>query len=87
MQVYNQYAEVETLWPEPLEQSWQSLPATLVRTSIAEELASKMPHLRLADILFLAAVVNVTERPYGVITWLADFYRISRVSVYALGSV
>jgi hypothetical protein len=85
MQVYNQYAEEETLWPEPIEQSWQSLPARLVRTSIAEELASKMPHLRLADILFLAAVVNVTERPYGVITWLADFYRISRVSVYALG--
>jgi hypothetical protein len=85
MLVYNQYAETETLWPEPIEQSWQIMPAMSVRTSIAEELASKMPHLRLADILFLAAVVNVSERPYGVITWLADFYRISRVSVYALG--
>ncbi len=85
MQVYNQYAETNTLWPEPIEQSWQIMPALSPPSSIAKELASKMPHLGLADILFLAAVVHVPERPYGVITWLADFYRISRVSVYALG--
>jgi len=59
--------------------------AVLPRSPIAGELASKMPHLGLTDILFLAAVVHIPERPYGVITWLADFYRISRVSVYALG--
>ncbi len=61
------------------------MPGGLLRSVLAEELASKMPQLRLADILFLAAVVNVPERPYGVITWLADFYGISRVSVYAIG--
>jgi hypothetical protein len=44
-----------------------------------------MPHLGLADILFLAAVVHTPQRPYGAITWVADFYGISRVSVYALG--
>lgn len=85
MIVYNEYAETDTLWPEPIEQGWQIMPATSTGSSIARELASKMPHLGLADILFLAAAVNVQERPYGVVTWLADFYRISRVSVYALG--
>jgi len=85
MLVYNEYAETDSLWPEPIEQSWQIMPAMSSRSSIAGELASKMPHLGLADILLLSAVVNVPERPYGVITWLADFYRISRVSVYALG--
>ncbi|NHZ72084.1 MAG: hypothetical protein GWP17_03250 [Aquificales bacterium] len=88
MIVYNQYEDTVTHWPEPIEQSWQMLPAVstkLPRSPIAGELASKMPHLGLADILFLAAVVHVPQRPYGAITWVADFYRISRVSVYKLG--
>ena len=85
MLVYNEYAETDSLWPEVIEQSWQIMPAKSTHPKIARELASKMPHLGLADILLLAGVVNVPERPYGVITWLADFYRISRVSVYALG--
>ena len=79
MLIYNQYEDTVTRWPEPIEQSWQMMPAMSPRVPIAEELASKMPHLGLADILFLAAVVHIPERPYGVITWLADFYRISRV--------
>lgn len=85
MLVYNEYAKTDTLWPEPIEQSWQIMPGRSARSNIARKLASKMPNLGLADILLLAAVVNMQERPYGVITWLADFYRISRVSVYALG--
>jgi hypothetical protein len=46
-----------------------------------------MPHLSLADLLFVAAVVNIpsSRRPWGAITWLADVFRISRVSVYAVG--
>lgn len=85
MIVYNQYEDTVTHWPAPIEQSWQMMPALSTRSPLAEELASKMPHLGMADILFLAAVVNIPERPYGVITWLADFYSISRVSVYKLG--
>jgi hypothetical protein len=85
MIVYNQYEDTVTRWPEPIEQGWQTRGAITVRSNIAEDLASKMPHLGLADILFLAAVVHMPGRPHGVITWLADFYGISRVSVYALG--
>lgn len=85
MMVYKQYENTVAQWPEPIEQSWQMMPSGSFRSKLAEELASKMVQLRLADILFLAAVVNVPERPYGVITWLANFYGISRVSVYAIG--
>jgi len=85
MIVYNQYEDRVTHWPEPIEQSWQMMPAVSPRVPLAAKLASKMPNLGLADILFLAAVVHTPERPHGVITWLADFYGISRVSVYALG--
>ena len=53
MLVYNEYAETDTLWPEPIEQSWQIMPAKSTRSNIAGELASKMPHLGLADILLL----------------------------------
>ena len=85
MIVYTEDKETVAGWPEPIEQSWQIIPGKSPRSSIAEELASKMPHLGLADILFQSAVVNVPVGPYGVITWMADFYWISRVSVYALG--
>jgi hypothetical protein len=46
-----------------------------------------MPHLSLADVLFIAGVVNIPrpKRPWGSITWLADVFDISRVSVYAVG--
>jgi hypothetical protein len=46
-----------------------------------------MPHLSSADLLFIAAVANIpsSRRPWGAITWLADVFRISRVSVYAVG--
>jgi hypothetical protein len=86
MIVYHQHEETITRWPDPIEQGWQMRGLALSpRSPLAEELASKMPHLGLADILFLAAAVHTPARPYGVITWLADFYRISRVSVYKLG--
>ena len=83
MQTYTQYEDTVIPLPEAMEQSWQMRP--LFRPPIAEELASKMPHLGLADILFVAAVVHIPQRPYGAITRLSEFYGISRVSVYELG--
>ena len=62
MLVYNEYAETDSLWPEVIEQSWQIMPAKSTHPKIARELASKMPHLGLADILLLAGVVNITSK-------------------------
>ncbi len=61
------------------------IPAWSSRSPLAVELASKMPQLGLSDILFIAAIVHLPNRPYGSIVHLAGSYRISRVSVYKLG--
>jgi hypothetical protein len=82
MTLYTQAEERPVYWPEPQEGTWQRL-----SQGRRQAIASKMPHLSLADLLFIAAVVNIpgARRPWGAITWLADVFRISRVSVYAVG--
>lgn len=82
MTVYTKSEQTTVLWPEPMEQTWQMLGRGAGTT-----LAPKLPHLCLADLLFIGAVANIPEhrRPWGSITWLADVFSISRVSVYSLG--
>lgn len=85
MQVYNQYEDTFSSWPGAIETSWQSA-GLCPRTAVAGDLAPKLPHLGLSDILLLASLVHMPSRPYGLITWIANYYQISRVSVYALGA-
>lgn len=85
MIVYNQYEDTVTNGSEIIALKQQILPARSTRSPLAAELASKMPHLSLSDILFIAAVVNLPDRAYGSIVKLATYYSISRVSVYELG--
>lgn len=82
MTLYTQTASPAVLWPEPIESTWQSLPR-----GGSTPLAPKMPHLSLADALFIGAVTAIPgdRRPWGSITWMAETFRISRMSVYALG--
>lgn len=82
MTLYTDSKNAPVEWPEPIEGVWQKL-----NEGTANPIASKMPHLSLADVLFIAGVANIprTKRPWGAITWLADVFDISRVSVYAVG--
>lgn len=82
MTLYTQIAPSSVLWPEPMESIWQALPGGPATT-----VAKRMPHLSLADILFIGAVTAIPgdRRPWGAITWLSEVFDISRVSVYALG--
>ncbi len=79
------YTQVTTLpnvrWTEPLETTWQWL------SSSPSVPGSKLPHLGVADQLFVAAVANTARpaRPWGAITWLSEVYQISRPTVYELG--
>lgn len=82
MEVYIERREKAGWWPSPVEELWQIMP-----TGGGVELAKKLPHLGLSEVLFIAAVVNLPreERPWGIITWLSEVFRLSRVSVYRLG--
>jgi hypothetical protein len=68
-------------WPEPLETTWQMLGGAK-----ASELAPKLPHLGLSDILFLTTVLSIPgrDRPWGIVTWLAEQFGVSRPGLYAL---
>ena len=81
MTLYPQTASATVLWPEPMESIWQGLAG-----GSPTSLAPKLPHLSLADVLFISAVMAIPghRRPWGAVTWLADVFRLSRVSVYAL---
>ena len=82
MTVYTSPAPSATVtWPEPIEPVWQML-------SGHDTLAGyKRPDLSLADRLFIGAVVNLPceRRPWGSLTWLAQVFATSRVTVYAIG--
>jgi hypothetical protein len=82
MTVYSQVQKEAVLWTEPMESIWQQLS---YQGQVG--LAKKMPHLNLADVFFIGAVVNIPRsvRPWGSITWVAEMFQISRVSVYNLG--
>ena len=84
MIVYNQYEDTFIRGADPLKLGRTILPARVSRSPLSAELASKMPHLDMSSILLIAAIVHLPDRPYGTITQLANAYRISRVSVYAL---
>lgn len=82
MTVYSQAQKEPVLWAEPMESIWQQL-----GYQGQAGLAKKLPHLNLADVFFIGAVANIPRsvRPWGSITWVAEMFRISRVSVYHLG--
>jgi hypothetical protein len=79
---YPQMAAPASLWPEPLELIWQIQPGGWTR-----ECRWKRQDITLTDRAFIAAVVNLPrgQRPWGVITWLADVYHTSRETLYTIG--
>jgi hypothetical protein len=82
MTLYPQIAPTTVLWPEPIESTWQCM-----TSGTPTALAPKLPHLSLADVLFIGAVMAIPShrRPWGVVSWMAEVFNLSRVSVYALG--
>ena len=68
-------------WIEPFETGWQ-----LLGGQPATDLAPKLPHLGLADILYLSSVIHTPRdhRPWGIVSWLADVFCLSRPALYAL---
>ena len=81
MTLYLQNQQTSVTWPEPLESTWQ-----LLGGEGACDLAPKLPHLGLADILFMTTIMSLSRnrRPWGVVTWMSDVFVLSRPALYAL---
>jgi hypothetical protein len=82
MELYTQATTLpNVLWAEPMETVWQWL------TTGPSVPGSKIPHLSVADQLFVAAVASTPRpaRPWGAITWLSGVFQISRPTIYDLG--
>ena len=83
MTVYTSPAAIANVtWPEPIESVWQLLGGAEPGLP-----GYKRRDLSLADRLFIGAVVNLPSerRPWGCVTWLADRFATSRVTLYAIG--
>ena len=81
MTLYRQKQPTGITWPEPLEITWH-----LLGGESACALAPRLPHLGLADILFMSTVMHLPrpQRPWGMVTWMADVFLLSRPALYAL---
>ncbi len=81
MTFYTETVENRVFWPAPIERMYQ-----LLGGGEATHLAPKLPHLGMADILFMTLVMNLPKerRPWGIVTWMSDVFGLSRPSLYAL---
>jgi hypothetical protein len=81
MTLYLQNQQTSVTWPEPFESTWQLLGGTY-----AHELAPKLPHLGLVDILFMTTIMSLPrqQRPWGIATWMSDVFALSRPALYGL---
>ena len=83
MTLYLQKQQTSATWPEPIESTWQMLGG-----DYGCELAPKLPHLGLTDILFMTTIMSLSrqQRPWGVVTWMSDVFLLSRPALYALSA-
>ncbi len=81
MTLYLQNQQTSVTWPEPLESTWQRLGGVQ-----ACDVTPKLPHLGLADILFMTTIMSLPrgQRPWGIATWMSEIFVLSRPSLYAL---
>lgn len=81
MTLYLQHQQTSVAWPEPFESTWQ-----LLGGKCAHDLTPKLPHLGMADILFMTTIMSLPrpQRPWGIATWMSHVFLLSRPALYAL---
>jgi hypothetical protein len=79
--LYTETQEMSPLWPEPIEHIYQ-----LLGGGDASGIAPKLPHLGLSDILFMVLIMSLPRerRPWGIATWMATTFMLSRTGLYDL---
>jgi hypothetical protein len=81
MELYPTATANAACWPGMIESGYQ-----LLGGGEATELAPKLPHLGLADVLFMTSIMSIPRerRPWGIVTWLSDAFLLSRPALYNL---
>jgi hypothetical protein len=81
MELYPTVTANAACWPGMIESGYQ-----LLGGGEATELAPKLPHLGLADVLFMTSIMSIPRerRPWGIVTWLSDAFLLSRPALYNL---
>lgn len=81
MELYPIVTTNAACWPGMIESGYQLLGGGKV-----SELAPKLPHLGLADVLFMTSIMSIPRerRPWGIVTWLSDAFLLSRPALYNL---
>lgn len=66
MRLHTEVSPNAARWPEPLERAYQSPGGAK-----ATELAAKLPHLGLSELLFMSTVMSIPHdaRPWGIVKW------------------
>jgi hypothetical protein len=83
MTLYPQVVANEASWPQPIEMVYQ-----LLGGGDASTIAPKLPHLGMADILFMGSIMVLPRerRPWGIVTWLSEVFQLSRPALYSLSN-
>lgn len=81
MEFYPTVTANAACWPGMIESGYQLLGGGEVST-----LAPKLPHLGLADVLFMTSIMSIPRerRPWGIVTWMAEAFMLSRPALYNL---
>ena len=74
-------AQVE--WPTATEQAWNYMRQVQISSSVL-----KRPDIGLSDRFLIASILcqPADQRPWGIVTWLADFYQTTRQTIYTIAN-
>ena len=69
-------------WPEPIERASNRTGGHSNNNRL------ERPDITFSDRLLIASITNLPRyrRPWGIITWLSDYYRTSRQTIYTIGN-
>lgn len=69
-------------WPEPIERACNRAGTRSNNSRLVR------PDISFSDRLLIASITNLPRyrRPWGIISWIADYYRTSRTTIYTIGN-
>ena len=76
-------APTQVQWATPIENAWNYMRQIKISNSVL-----KRPDIGLSDRLLITSILGqpADQRPWGIVTWLADFYQTTRQTLYTIAN-